>query len=128
MAHVSRFYQVEDVTFHTEGNVFFTNSQAVLIAKKLARHFKFKLGEISFRKMYRCLGIFHYGDWSITYVNGPSLRVIIHELAHLWQYQVRGWTRHSKPLLALMRRMFAFARRKDWWIDEKAQQEQRQNV
>jgi hypothetical protein len=125
MGRVSNFYQKENSLFKTEGNIFFTNKHTLIIAKKIARHFGFKLGEISFLKMHRSLGIFHYNDCSITFMNGPSLRVIVHELAHLWQFRHNGWTRHSKPLLALMRRMFAFAKKKNWWIASNLTQDAR---
>jgi hypothetical protein len=114
MAHL-KFYQESAKTFRFEHAFFVTNPHALFITKKIARHFKIKLGKVTFRKM-KNWGIAHYLTNNITYHNGPSVLVIAEELAHLWQYQTKGKSFHGKQLRGLMRRILNFAEKKNYWI------------
>lgn len=113
-----KFYTIEKQVFNKETCVFFTDTHALKICKKLARHFKFELEKVRFLKMRRSAGRATLANSSITLMHGPSILVICHELAHLYQYQKTGKTYHGKKLLSIIRRMLAYCESKGWWISE----------
>jgi len=113
-----KFYSIENQVFAKESRYFFTDSHVLKICEKLARHFKFRVGKVRFRKMKFAYGRATYDDNSITFIHGPSILVICHELAHLYQYQRIGKSYHGKKLLPIIRKMLAYCESKGWWISE----------
>lgn len=113
-----KFYSVENQVFNKESCYFFTDNHALKICKKITRHFKFKIGKIRFRKLNSSYGRATYDNSSITFMHGPSILTICHELAHLYQYQKIGKSYHGKQLLSIIRRMLAYCESKGWWISE----------
>lgn len=113
-----KFYSVENQIFAKESAYFFTDKHAEKICRKLAKHFKFTVGKIRFRKLPSCYGRATYDDSSISFMHGPSILTICHELAHLFQYQKIGKSYHGKKLLTIIRRFLAYCESKGWWISE----------
>lgn len=112
-----KFYSIEKQLFAKESHAFFTDKHTLKICKKLARHFKFRVSKIRFRNM-KSYGRATFDDNSITFMHGPSILAICHELAHLYQYQRIGKSYHGKKLLTIIRRMLAYCESKGWWISE----------
>ena len=113
-----KFYATEREEFQTENNAHFEDTQAELICRKISRHYKIKLRAVTFRNLKCSAGLAHI-DHTITFQHEPSLMVICHELAHVYQWSVNRETRHSKKLLRIMRKMLKFAKKKNYWIYQK---------
>lgn len=111
-----KFYQKERILFATEDSIYYTNKKAVQVARKLARHFKIVLKGVKFKK-----GRYSYANYlenTIILSNMPSLRVIMHELAHLYLFQRKQvkYRFHTKKLWKIMARMSKYAKKKNYWL------------
>jgi hypothetical protein len=109
------FYDIENETFAAQRQISLLPASAAFIAKKLARHFKFFVRRIIVRKLKRYLGMADLKRCTVTIPPKTNLLVLVHELAHLWQAQLTGRTRHSRKLLVYMRRMFRYCEKMKYW-------------
>jgi len=107
-----KYYAKERERFKTESELRFTDSDSLKITKKLARHFKFSLSEVRFWG-YRS-GLAR----SLTRIrlsHSPSLLLIAHELAHIFNKQKYGNWRHSKKLTKTVSRFLHYCAKMSYW-------------
>jgi len=112
-----KFYQKENDAFKTEYNIHLEDKQAIKIAKKISRHFKFTVNEI---KIYgkKSHGYAWFRLNKIKIPHNTSLSLLIHELAHLYEYQKHNNERHNKQLMKTIQKFIKYCRKKNYWLLE----------
>jgi len=110
-----KFYDKEREEFPLEAELTVSDKDCVKICKKIARHFKFHLGEIRFYGRNGYHNCEAYDDGSIRFVHNPSILHICHELAHIHNLQKYGNWRHNKKLLRTIKRFVNYCRKKNYW-------------
>jgi hypothetical protein len=111
-----KFYGKEAEMIHSLGvntrRIVLDKNEALVVARKLCRHFKFREPEIKFYGS-RDSGTM-IGYW-IRVSQQPSLYVLIHELAHVYnmeKYRNRG---HTKKLMSTIKRFTKYCIKKEFW-------------
>lgn len=115
-----KFYDKENMMLKELGffprEIRINKSQTLMICRKLSKHFKFSLPEISF---YGNLdsGSYHQGfnKW-IRFNNNPSYQVVIHELAHHYNQEQFDNCKHTKKLMKTIKRFAKYVMKKNYWI------------
>jgi hypothetical protein len=108
-----KYYYAEADRFRVAANIKLYHDWAVKVAKKIARHFKVKCNVE--KKPSRNTG--HAWYYDIQLPKEPSLLMVCHEVAHLYEQQKRSNCKHNKKLMTTVKRMVQFAL-KNWasWI------------
>ena len=114
MSYRLKFYEQERELFPTEFNLKITQQEAHKITKKLARHFKFTAPELNFR--YNAdYGLAKLGGWVMNLPKQPDLGLLIHELAHFYNYEKGLNYHHNKKLMKTIQRLIHYCRKRNYW-------------
>ena len=106
---------IESLGVNTE-QIILGKNDTLVIARKLCRHFKFREPEIKFYGTRDSGSMIGY--W-IRVSHHPSLYVLIHELAHVFNMEKYHDTRHCKKLMSTIKRFTKYCIKKNFWgLDE----------
>lgn len=112
-----KFYEKERQQYPEAFTHKVSDEGAKIIVKKLKRHFK----------IIRLYGLRFYGNSGSgsAYPNGyirlshnPSVGMICHEVAHLFNKRKYGNWNHNKKLMRTIKRMVNYCKRKNYWQEE----------
>lgn len=118
-----RKYAIEQSIYKKAYETKVDDETALWAIKKLARHFKLSGLKVKFRgkrQSGRAWGNWMYGY--ITIAHNPSIGLIAHELAHIWDkqhHQFKKGKRYqhgSKGWLRLVGRIIKYVDKKKWFI------------
>ena len=112
-----KFYKEERKLYHKEFyDIILTKDEVFKIVKKLSRHFKIKQPTTSLKySMDR--GLAKLNTNHINLSKTPSLGLLIHELAHIHNYQKNINWFHNKKLMKTIKRMMKYCMKKNYWRD-----------
>ena len=102
---------IESLGVNTE-QIILGKNDTLVIARKLCRHFKFREPEIKFYGTRDSGSMI--GHW-IRVSKTPSLYVLIHELAHVYNGEKFYNDRHTKKLMSTIMRFTKYCMKKNFW-------------
>jgi len=123
----SNYYREERNTYRQAYDLYLTNEEAVLIVKKICRHYKSAgFPDIKFWGT-RDSGSMGYGQLRIS--NNPSIGLIIHELGHalksssemqkiIRKVSHKGTSHHGLRFQACIWNIHDWAKKKGYWQEE----------
>jgi len=106
---ILKFYEKERESFQKEYELKLTDQEAQTIYRKLLRHFKISCPWKTIRFWGTQEKGRSYIHGSIKLPHNPSLGLLVHETAH------KKVAKHTKKLMTLMKRMFAYCKKKNYW-------------
>lgn len=109
-----KFYRKEKELFPKEHDLILTEKEALAISKKLSRHFKFTVAKVKFYGKINC-GYSWFMLRRIKVCHKPSLLVFVHELVHLYEYQVHSNKRHNKHMLKSIAKFLKYCNKMNYW-------------
>lgn len=112
-----KFYFREYVKFPEEHKLFMTDKEAVLICRKIARHFSFQFDKVSFRGN-RQYGFAFDQKNEIRISHNPNIEIICHELAHIHNRQKFNNPYHNKKLMKTIEKFLKYCKTKNYWRKE----------
>lgn len=107
-----KYYEKMWKKFRTEYDYHISDKEAIKVCKKLARHFKIPLKDVRFYGKHRGMA---YTNYKIRIPHKPSIGIICHELAHLFNYQKYHNWYHNKRLLRTEKKFVNYCRKKQYW-------------
>lgn len=108
-----KYYYVEADKFKEAAAIKLTHEWGKIIAKKLARHFKVDCRIIERRS--RTVGHAWYREIQLPIE--PTMLMVCHEIAHLYEQQKRQNRKHNKKLMTTVKRMVQFTLKNwEYWI------------
>ena len=110
-----KFYGEERDRYPDEFRVKITQGESVKISRKLSRHFKFRCPEINFRYNDEDHGLAKLGGWTMNLSKDPTLGILLHELAHFYNYEKYRNSNHNKKLMRTIGRFVKYCRSKSYW-------------
>jgi len=122
----SNYYREESNTYDEAYGLILTNDEAILIVKKILRHYKAGMPNIRFYGN-RDSGSMGYGELRLS--NNPSIGLIIHELGHalkpgkvmreaLKNIAHKGTSHHGLRFQVCICRIHTWAKTKGHWQEE----------
>lgn len=105
-----KFYRKESELFEKEQHINLSDSDAKIMIKKLARHYKVNLakkGFLKFRKHDQHGTCFHTED-RFSLSHNPNILLICHEFAHLHNYQKFGSGNHTTILMKFIKKSLKY--------------------
>lgn len=94
--------------------IILTDTEAEQIIRKVARHFKVKVGTIRFRGI-RDRGYASWSDNAIRLNHSPNIETLCHEVSHHFERQHHNNKRHDKRLTRTIGRLLNYCAKKDYW-------------
>ena len=113
LGYSKKYYFEEKHRFNIEEQIKIEDHTAELIARKIARHFKFTLNKIRFYGNGG--GRASYWHDSVTLPHNPSVVMIAHELAHLHNSEKYGNGKHNKRLATTVKRFIEYGHKMKYW-------------
>jgi len=111
-----KFYGVERERFTDEFAMYVSQGDVLRITRKLSRHFKFRCPVVNFRYNDDDHGLAKAGGWAVNLSKSPTLGLLLHELAHLHNYEkYSGNWGHNKKLMRTISRFAKYCRKKNYW-------------
>ena len=111
-----KFYDKEADMINSLGvntrGILLNKNETLVIARKLCRHFKFREPEIKFYGTRDSGSMI--GHW-IRVSNQPSLYVLIHEMAHVFNAEKYQNRNHTKKLMSTIKRFTKYCMKKNFW-------------
>lgn len=91
------------------------DSDIQFIGRKLMRHFKIRCKIQSGGMRGGRAWIANWGYSTIRVPRECAFGILCHELAHVWQHEREGKTKHNKNLMKLIRRLNRYCEKRDYW-------------
>lgn len=110
-----KFYETEQKVFNEEYHIFVTDTNAMIITKKLCRHFKFPVPVIKFFGIKQRGAACKYIK-KIRVPHNTSVGLLCHELAHKYNRFKYNDSKHSKRLMRTITRFLKYCKSKDYWV------------
>lgn len=114
--------------FSENNNLHVTNKHAILIAKKLAKHFKLYDRPINF---YGHNDNARISTWRMTLSNNPSVHCVCHEICHAlcWKKFKGEDIRHgTKKWIRQLAIVENYCKKKNYWLDTFEKKKQQQHI
>jgi hypothetical protein len=111
--------------YKEENKIKLIDEEAVWITKKIAKHFKIGQYTIGFHGYNGSARISRFGHY-VTYSHNPTMYLICHELCHalVWKKYNRQIEHGSKKWKSGMKRLIAYCKKKNFWIEERQRRSQ----
>jgi hypothetical protein len=118
-----KFYRKERERFPEAFKIKVSDKDAVKIVNKLCRHFKIRrykgLGKWEYKVGVRFWGnggARAFVSWKFIHLpHNPSIGIICHELAHIYNHIRYNNHHHNKRLMRTIERMINYCKKKKYW-------------
>jgi len=111
-----KFYVKERKLFHKEFyDITLTKHETLKITKKICRHFKFRQPALVF-KYNTDRGLAKLNSGVINLPKSPNLGILLHELAHIYNYEKLENFHHNKKLMKTLNKFVNYCRKKNYWV------------
>jgi len=108
-----KFYQNERKIFSPYFDMEINEQAATIVINKLKKHFNFNVFKVSFTAYKN--GTAYPRQSSISLPPNMGLGFILHELAHLYNYQKYNNCHHNKKLMKTISRFFKYCIKLNFW-------------
>jgi hypothetical protein len=113
MPNYLQFYKKERIIVSPYYNIQIEDKIAFIIINKIKRHFKFIVNEVSFNAYKN--GTAFINSSKIRIPSNTTIGMVLHELAHLYNFQKFNNYNHNKKLLKTILRFYKYCIKLNWW-------------